>query len=235
MESVFDALNSHQSSALIEEAQSVANLLRDGILAIRRLREPTVHQDAVFSLTSIGVERLLKIAVGIHFLDKEGRWPSVDEMKKFGHNLGDLQTKVLEIIDIGGEHNQYVRERVEFLKSSPTLTALLNALSHYGQGGRFFNLNVLGDAKRSEKYISPSEHWELIELTVLAEYPELQTVIDEDFEGGLASIAEQIAALLDKWWFSLHRVMLNAALGPYGKQLGWLVWEVDRPDPFSSN
>lgn len=235
METVYDALNFDQSSALNEETQSVANLLRDGILAVKGLREPTIHQDAVFTLASIGAERLLKLAVGIHFLDEKGHWPSVKEMKQFGHNLGDLQTKALEIIEIRGKRTQYVEELVDFLTSSPTLTALLNALSHYGQGGRFFHLDVLGDAKRSEKYMSPSEHWALIELAALAEFSELQAAIDADLDAGLALLAEQISVLLDKWWFALHRIMLNGSFGPHGKQLGWLVWEINRSDPFNSN
>lgn len=77
-------------------------------------------------------------------------------------------------------------------------------------------------------------NWALIELAAFEEFPEIQAAIDVDIKTGLAVLAERISVLFDKWWFALHRIMANGPFGPYGKQLGWLVWEIGRPNPFAS-
>lgn len=232
MDTVFNSLNPLQGWALNEESSSVANLLRDGVEAIHNLREPLIHQDAVFTMASIGAERLLKLSVGAHFLDSNGHWPSIKEMKAFGHNLVELQQKALEIVGKRGARTAYVQELIDFLASSPTLDALLTALSHYGQGGRFYHLDTLGSGEPNQQFMSPSDHWNHIEQTALEEFPEVRAAVEHDLESGIPVLSAQIALLFDKWWFATHRLLLNDGFGPHGKQIGWLVIPVGKSDPF---
>lgn len=232
MGTVFDILNFEQGTALLEEATSVANLLQDGVEAVQSLRQPDLHRDAVFALASIGVERLLKLAIGADYLDTEQRWPSTKEMKKFGHNLDALQERAFEIVRTRGALTPYVQNLVDFLDSSPTLTALLSALSHYGQSGRFFHLDTLGKGKRDKRFSSPSQHWIGIEEIALVEFPDVKNAVEDDLESGLAALAQLIASLLDQWWFAHHRILINQGFGRYGKQIGWLIMPPEKKDPF---
>lgn len=83
-----------QSFAVIAEAQSVENLMRDAIAAIRGLREPSIHGDAVFTLGSIGVEKLAKVMLGPARLDTVGAWPSTNTMQRWGHDIDGLVARL---------------------------------------------------------------------------------------------------------------------------------------------
>jgi hypothetical protein len=64
-------LDMGQSLALLVEDQSAQNLLPDATSAIARMRHPVIDSDAVFTLASIGVEKLMKITLGLlHLRDK---------------------------------------------------------------------------------------------------------------------------------------------------------------------
>jgi hypothetical protein len=68
-----DGFDCGQGMALLAEAQSFSNLLRDGVEAILKLRHPQMQGDTVFTLASIGVEKLMKIVPAQLFATRS-RW-----------------------------------------------------------------------------------------------------------------------------------------------------------------
>lgn len=73
--SLHPALSPRQGFALLEEAESVRNLLRDSVEAIRRLRFVSLHGDGVFTLGSIGVEKAMKVMLGCNEVEVAGSCP----------------------------------------------------------------------------------------------------------------------------------------------------------------
>ena len=69
-------LSTRQSRALLEESESVRNLLVHTVEAVRQMRYIHVDGDAVFTLGSIGVEKTMKVVLGCHALERTGSWPS---------------------------------------------------------------------------------------------------------------------------------------------------------------
>ena len=94
-----DGLDFGQSMALLNEAQSAQNLLRDTVGAIVRLRHPIVHGDSVFTLGSIGVEKLMKIVLGLVHLRGSGTWPTVKVMKSWGHGVLEMDALVASTLE----------------------------------------------------------------------------------------------------------------------------------------
>ncbi|MEO9249218.1 hypothetical protein ABDK96_16165 [Citricoccus nitrophenolicus] len=77
------------------------NLLRDSIKAISGMRYVHIDGDAVFTLGSIGVEKAMKVLLGCKAVEEEGAWPSKDVLKAWGHDVEELNTRVLAAIDDG--------------------------------------------------------------------------------------------------------------------------------------
>lgn len=58
-----DGLTYEQSATL--ETTSIKNLIRDGLDALYSLHFASTGADALFTLTSIGVEKLMKVSLGL--------------------------------------------------------------------------------------------------------------------------------------------------------------------------
>ncbi|WBM80854.1 hypothetical protein KIV56_05910 [Cryobacterium breve] len=82
-----DGLTAAQGVALQVEAHSIQNLLRDGHRSIQDIRHIAASADSVFVLASIGVERAMKLLLGLGSLRDEGRWPPPLRILGWGETL----------------------------------------------------------------------------------------------------------------------------------------------------
>lgn len=233
------ALSMRQGFALIEEAGSVRNLLRDSVEAIRNLRFVSLHGDAVFTLGSIGVERTMKVMLGCRDVGALGSWPSMKKLKyEWGHDIEALNTLLGSAIEdglAGSTHVEYAETLASRISGNTVLPLLFATFARYGKSGRFHYLDVLAtDEPGSDD--SPSEYWERVELHVRSAEPEFHEVpygdnqaLDE-YENRLRG---RIADELEAWWFCVHRLGVQGCFGDLGKTIGWEIWEPGRPEPYA--
>ncbi|WP_136024259.1 hypothetical protein [Microbacterium sp. K27] len=233
MPPIHPVLSMQQSFALLAEAQSVQNLLRDTVAAIGSLREPTIHGDMIFTLGSIGVEKLAKVMLGSARLDTSGAWPSTNTMQRWGHDIDGLVARLFAT----AEANQpaavatgYAAEMISRIRESTILPPLFATLSRYGRSGRFHYLNVLANDDRGE-FDPPLDYWREVEhetISTLGGYP---GDTGEELDRFLVQVSAKIAHELDVWWFVMHRLGVQGCFGELGKKLGWMIWKDGRPNP----
>lgn len=230
------ALSMRQGFALLHEAESVRNLMRDSIQAIRGMRFVSAHGDAVFTLGSIGTEKTMKVLLGCAAVEDAGNWPTKKELKDWGHDVEDLNARVLAVIDAGVAGTTatgYSARLAEHVQQSTVLPLLFAAFARYGRSGRFHHLDILATDDPGE-LDQPSEYWERVELHVRETRPEFHKVpfggnaALDDYEKRLRGF---IADELDAWWFCVHRLGVQGCFGELGKTIGWEVWEHGRPKP----
>lgn len=230
------ALSMRQRFALLQETESVRNLMRDSIQAIRGMRFVSTHGDAVFTLGSIGTEKTMKVMLGCAAVENAGSWPTKAELKGWGHDVEELNGRVLAAIDAGLEHTtatEYSARLAEHVKQSTVLPLLFAAFARYGRSGRFHHLDILATDEPGE-LDQPSEYWERVELHVRETRPEFLEVpfgdnaALDDYE---KSLRGYIADELDAWWFCVHRLGVQGCFGELGKPIGWEIWEHGRPAP----
>lgn len=159
-------LEGEKSFALIEEMTSARNLLAYGTRAVRTAAFLDTTRDPVLTMLSIGIEKLYKLTLGIASLDAAQSWPTKAQMKEFGHNLTDMHTSVMtELSQRTAASTDYVRGLLAEVEADAVVTPLIATLSRYGQSGRFYHLDRLGDTP--QPWESPSAHWQRIEDAVL--------------------------------------------------------------------
>ncbi len=222
-----------QSFALIAEAQSVQNLMRDATAAIRGLREPTIHNDAVFTLGSIGVEKLAKMMIGCAEIDTAGRWPSKATMIGWGHNIDGLIEKLFDTAQANQPEavaTDYAASLIARVSESSTLPLLFATLSRYGSSGRFHYLDVLATDSAGQ-FDPPAQYWQRLERATADELGGNPGVSPADFEQFLRRVSAAIADELEGFWFSMHRLGVQGCFGELGKKMGWAIWPHLRPDP----
>ncbi|KFX80704.1 hypothetical protein [Ralstonia solanacearum] len=141
-------------SLLAQEAHLTKNTLLSGfdlLLKANFFQDKDGYFYSAFFHLSIGMERLLKLAVVTHhMLTNNYQTPTTKQLKGFGHKIDVLYEECIRLKPIYSHPNAV----------APTLTAndevLLNFISEYGDGARYFNLNEICEAKMDR---SPLYKW----------------------------------------------------------------------------
>src|SRR5664279_3596341 len=84
-------LTQQQGVLLTFETQAVANLMRDGTAALRLMTHSSRGADTVWTLLSLGAEKLLKLTIGLAQVEVDGCWPGA-RIRKYSHNVVSMDT-----------------------------------------------------------------------------------------------------------------------------------------------
>lgn len=181
-------------------------------------------------MLSIGVEKLYKLTLGLASLDRDGEWPSKAQMKTRGHKLEDMHTAVLdELRARTTDKSEYVRNLLASVENDQVVYPLVMALGRYGQSGRFYYLDLLGDAP--QEWDSPEGYWQQIEAAVVLE-PEIAAAFSAAIEAVSNNelwdqlhdaIHERIASAIERLWEMIAVCGRNHALGQTGTDFGFEV------------
>ena len=111
------ALTTAQKSALLFEAHAARQLLGHGCHLLAGSHGIDGKFDALATSWSIGVEKMLKVTLGLAALSRGERWPNG---KSFGHNLVQMNDRLLA----------HLTEWQESAPPSPWLAGLLSRVRH---------------------------------------------------------------------------------------------------------
>ena len=222
-------LDRQQGFALLAEMTSTRNLLAYGIRVIRTGAFIDTTRDPIFTMLSIGVEKLYKLTLGIIALDRDHRWPVKTEMQKQGHKLVPMHTTVMnELRARTVDKSEYVRGLLADVDNDPVVLPIIEALDMYGRMGRFYYWDELGAAPQS---VSPDEGWQNIEHAALAD-PAVATLYqratrnvgdNEAWDEFIRALHERIAAAVEGLWLAVAACGRNHALGETGGTFGFEV------------
>jgi hypothetical protein len=179
---------------------------------------------------SIGVEKFLKLAIGLSELQDEKPWPSKHRMQKeFGHGIAFMDALVRSKIRLRmteQEWGGYVEGHLSKVENDPVLPFLLRALDSYGRSGRFYNLDTLAEDK--SPFDSPVGEWDKLQNVVIqhdgAVLNQFTRAVDtnavEDMEMFRALLYHHIASSIQGWWQLMVVLARHRAFGEYGVQFG---------------
>ncbi len=221
-------LDSQKAFALIGEMTSTRNLLGYGVKVLRVSRFMETTRDPIMTLLSIGVEKLLKLTVGVVSLDETTSWPSKSTMTAFGHGIDDLfDHAMVQIRSRTATSSDYVQDLVATVENDIVLRPLLAALDRYGKSGRFYNLDLLAD--RPQPDTDPAHMWDEAEGAALGDpaIARLQLIANsrsndnQAWDNFYAALQGRMADSIEGCWNMISRVGINHALGVTGDVLGW--------------
>lgn len=156
-------------SLLSQESNLTKNTILSGfdlLLKANFFQDKDGYFYSSFFHLSIGMERMLKLAVITHYmLTNNYHTPTIKQLKKIGHNIQTLYDECQKLMPI------YRNPQA----TQPTRTANDNALivffTEYGIDSRYFNLNEVCEAKMDR---SPLYKWLDIAKSVYEEYTPYQ-------------------------------------------------------------
>lgn len=132
--------------SLNEEIHTSIRLLQLGIKELHDISFSNDFYHLPLLLLSSGFERLMKCMICLKYLDENGKFPTSEEIKAFGHNLIHLKEKVLSYCiskkiadEIPATKQDYI-----FMTEDKRLEKLIKILSDFGENARYHNLDVIG-------------------------------------------------------------------------------------------
>lgn len=189
-------------------------------------------RDPSLTMLSIGVEKLLKVSLGLAILDETGSWPNAQTMKsEFRHGLklmdANLRTRLRDGVK-GKEYEQYIAGLLRTLDDDPVWPAVLEALDCYGRSGRFYYLDILGD--EPQRLEDPAWMWDEAENIAVESNVELAATrsraLDDPRDQGLwdsfiKALNNTIADSIHRWWEVTCVIGRHGVLGDDNKAFGF--------------
>ncbi|MEI3866338.1 hypothetical protein V6S02_04475 [Microbacterium sp. CCNWLW134] len=222
-----DDLTLLQGTHLIQESDSAKHLLAYGIRALRTAAFIETTRDPIMTMLSIGVEKMLKLGLGLNHMAATRVWLPLSVLKNdYRHNLIRMEELLREAIraNVGrATHPYYVNEALAAVDHDPVWPSLVIALNRYGQEGRFYFLDALADNPQREP--SPQAFWDAAERVALENDPELNELFNRmisDYslsERFYRRLNERAADSLQRFWDLVAMAGVQGVLGDRGK--GW--------------
>jgi hypothetical protein len=218
-----------QIVALSRELDDVVTLFRHGRATLQGLNFVTLDSSVVFACLSGGVEKVLKLSLGLLSMEEDGRWPSRTRMKEWGHDIPSMDTmarsKMAERVHLSAAQ-PYVTGLLDAVASDEQLARLLEIMGRHAMAGRFHNLDTLA-AEQTRP--APQQLWEEMEMSLLQADEELLAAIVFAGPAGQAarlSLNRRIDSSLASWQLLYFRAWQHGLLGERARQwsgqlLGW--------------
>ncbi|WP_022899081.1 HEPN domain-containing protein [Humibacter albus] len=143
-------LTQKQALELIWEWTSARYLLRGSVKLIRTTTNIDLNVHPILTISSIGVEKLLKLALGLRAVKDSGSFPRKRTMQReFGHGSRGMFDKLLETLGPDLERDALdgtpVKTALDELSGDPLFAPLLDLLTDYGMSARFFHLDAIAE------------------------------------------------------------------------------------------
>lgn len=231
-----DDLTLQQSLNLDQESDSTKHLLAYGMRALRTAAFIETTRDPIMTMLSIGVEKLLKVALGLLHVEDYGQWLSLQVLKnEYRHDLIKMEALLREAIHSRVDratHRYYVDQALTALEADPVWPPLVAALNRYGKEGRFYYLDALAENPQRED--SPQSFWDAAETVALESDSELKELFNRmmsDFalsDGFYQQLNARVADSLQRWWDLVAMSAVQGVLGERGKAWGHGINAIDR-------
>jgi len=223
-----DDLSQLQEINLLQESDSAKHLLAYGIRTLRTAAFIETTRDPIMTMLSIGVEKMLKLGLGLLYVEENRLWLPARVLKiDYRHDLIKMESLLREAIRVNVDratHAHYVNQALAAVDDNPAWPPLVSALNRYGQEGRFYYLDALAENPQPEE--SPQTFWDSAEKAALDSDTELHGLfqrmlgdvsLSDDF---YRSLNARMAEGLQRFWDLVTMAAIQGVLGERGKAWG---------------
>lgn len=219
----YEGFDSVASSALLFEVGAIERFLNNGNELMAGDSYLDNKSDAVIALWAMGVERLLKIIIGMDAVNSGEEWPVWHGAS--GHSIASLDEQLQGIaltrIEAGhATYGDYSFRLVSAWQEDQHWTLLIEILTAYAKMGRYYDLNLISMRQR-QKYFSEFQPREkLLELQRLLFDETLFGGPMTEIEKGSRHADRRIVSVLLNWWFTVTTLCAQGVFGEVAKSVG---------------
>lgn len=212
-----------QHFALMEEVNISIRLLQSGLSHLQRISGADDFYHLPILLLSGGCERLMKCILCLERLEKTGRYPLQHELPKT-HDLTNLLDKIVRnCYDSTYRRRPAAQSDLAYLATDQSLRDIVRILSDFGQGARYYNLNVVLSVDSELR--DPEQMWKEIESAVGKAHPAWPTgLLDPVLRAEIwRAIISDLVARIEAFARALARLFTLGPLGDQAKKMSGLI------------
>jgi hypothetical protein len=184
-------------TGLLPEVTSARRVLASADRLLRQEGTLERELDAVLAAYSIGVERLMKLALGTAAVSRGEGWPANmgHTREGWGHALDEMDARLRDMLreavaSGSWEHQRLLETWICTLDNDLVWSAAIHTFRNYADAGRYHHLDqIRGGTVRSR---SSREMWEEVETAAIASDAELSNHYQRVREGGDFDRFEQV-------------------------------------------
>lgn len=168
-----------QNISLAKEVYNSTMLIKKGFAELQQISGSNDFYHPPILLISSGFERLMKCIICFRHLKVDGEYPPMKVLRDAGHSLDVLLQKIIEICNEFGSYDDRpaTREDLDFIKNNTRLHSIIEILSGFAQGGRYYNLDIVTAGE--SRFEEPKDKWEELETEIVQEDPELEELMKD--------------------------------------------------------
>jgi hypothetical protein len=195
---------SMEANQLIEQGIKLLNDPREGGLPER--------QQALFSVLSNGVEKYLKISLGLIELKGNQKWLTKKEYKKIGHGIAEMNQRLTDYICTNlstADRPEYIKKALSLIPDMQVMELIFGTLDRYAdKEGRFFSIDSLAGSPQPGK--SPDELWIEVENKVTELNPQIKPTVSENVDS--MSYEIQLGSAIAQYFIAWQRLIAYSAM-----------------------
>jgi hypothetical protein len=159
-------------SGLLPEVTSARNVLASADRLLRQEGPLERDLDAVLATYSIGIERLMKLALGTAAVSRGDGWPKNMGLTRegWGHALDEMNSRLLnglrDAVAAGDwEHERLLETWICTLEKDPVWAASIHTFRNYADAGRYHHLDQIRGGVVDSR--SSRELWDEVERAAI--------------------------------------------------------------------
>jgi hypothetical protein len=215
-----------QKMFLMEETKLAINCVIKGLGDLQRIDAVNDFYHAPLMFLSNGYEKLLKCILSFINLNEDGivaKTPFETKGRK-GHDIGILLEILIEELQNCNyeSRSQLTRKDMEFLIDNQQLKEIIESLSDFSQGGRYYYLDIVLEGKSSFK--DPVKTWEMFETNIVKNDPKLlKALVNGDVTEIYKVVVPTLIRTLERFTVALSRIF---AFGRFNKEMRMMAIQV---------
>lgn len=217
----------YRNMCLETEVINSIKLIKRGLCEIKNA-DICIYEDSIpFLMLSNGFERLMKCIVCLRYFHVNGTYPSLEFIKEFKHDISKLLNWIVNEAKKTGydAKNPATKGDMEFLINDEHLQQVINLLSNFGMGARYYNLDIV--TKGKSNYSNPGEMLNNLEKEIILhneELKEIQAELSNSSNGDLnkkfnEKLNRELIIIFERFARALARLFTLWELGQFGGQM----------------
>lgn len=208
------ASDTEREMALCLELETAIRLIQAGLGQLQQMSAANDFYHLPLLTLASGFERFMKVTICLHHFQDNGEYPGIDYLKKVGHDLDGLLSRIQENC-FTEDYRKGLPADFKYLETEE-LRCLVRLLGDFARSARYHYLDVVAGAGKLAG--SPEDRWNAIEVSILTKTrPDLLTATNVASDEAFVCVSTEMVKRLERFTRALARLFTVGNLSQKSK------------------
>lgn len=213
-----------QQLSIIQELELSLDTIKTTLSIIQKIKPQKTPYFLIFLLLSTGIERLLKVVIGMRLLSNGSDFPTEKELKNYGHDLRKLTSKFVSLCyDRNLSVPTIVKEDRNFLERDILFNRLLLHLSEFAQKDRYVYMNRISNEASTGEWLS--RHWEDLENMIIPINEAVKMMAEGQASEYKSKVSKSLVIVIEKFLGCICRSITLGKMDQDARSAGTVLYD----------